>query len=96
MTLNSPESIKLKEIGLTGLKGRIFTDSRNRGTYKVNSGSFNYFNLKQKNMLTVDRPSYALTVEGGVNGTSNTVVLNNITKKMSPLLVKTSFTSKRH
>ena len=76
------ESIKLKEIGLTGFKRvEYLLIPRNRGTYKVNSGSFNYFNPKTKKYVTVDRPSYTLTVEGGVNGTSSTVVLNNITKE---------------
>ena len=76
------ESIKLKEIGLAGFKRvEYLLIPRNRGTYKVNSGSFNYFNPKTKKYVTVDRPSYTLTVEGGVNGTSSTVVLNNITKE---------------
>ena len=76
------ESIKLKEIGLTGFKRvEYLLIPRNRGTYKVNSGSFNYFNPKTKKYVTVDRPPYTLTVEGGVNGTSSTVVLNNITKE---------------
>ena len=43
------ESIKLKEIGLTGFKRvEYLLIPRNRGTYKVNSGSFNYFNPKTK------------------------------------------------
>ena len=76
------ESIKLKEFGLKGFKRvEYLLIPRNRGTYKVNSGSFNYFNPKTKKYVTVDRPSYNLTVEGGVNGTSSTVVLNNITKE---------------
>ena len=76
------ESIKLQESGLTGFKRvEYLLIPRNRGTYKVNSGSFNYFNPKTKQYITVDRPSYTLTVEGGVNGTSSTVVLNNITKE---------------
>ena len=76
------ESIKLQESGLTGFKRvEYLLIPRNRGTYKVNSGSFNYFNPKTKKYITVDRPSYTLTVEGGVNGTSSTVVLNNITKE---------------
>ena len=76
------ESIKLKEFGLKGFKRvEYLLIPRNRGTYKVNSGSFNYFNPKTKKYVTVDRPSYTLTVEGGVNGTSSTVVLNNITKE---------------
>ena len=76
------ESLKLKNQGLTGFKRvEYLLIPRNRGTYKVNSGSFNYFNPKTKKYITVDRPSYTLTVEGGVNGTSSTVVLNNITKE---------------
>ena len=76
------ESIKLQKSGLTGFKRvEYLLIPRNRGTYKVNSGSFNYFNPKTKKYVTVDRPSYTLTVEGGVNGTSSTVVLNNITKE---------------
>ena len=76
------ESIKLQNQGLTGFKRvEYLLIPRNRGTYKVNSGSFNYFNPKTKKYVTVDRPSYTLTVEGGVNGTSSTVVLNNITKE---------------
>ena len=76
------ESIKLKEFGLKGFKRvEYLLIPRNRGTYKVNSGSFNYFNPKTKKYVTVDRPSYNLTVEGGVNGTSSTIVLNNITKE---------------
>ena len=76
------ESIKLKEIGLTGFKRvEYLLIPRNRGTYKVNSGSFNYFNPITKKYVTVDRPSYTLTVEGGVSATSSTVVLNNITKE---------------
>lgn len=76
------ESIKLQKSGLMGFKRvEYLLIPRNRGTYKVNSGSFNYFNPKTKKYITVDRPSYTLTVEGGVNGKSSTVVLNNITKE---------------
>ena len=76
------ESIKLQKQGLTGFKRvEYLLIPRNRGTYKVNSGSFNYFNPKTKKYVTVDRPSYTLTVEGEINGTSGTVVLNNITKE---------------
>ena len=76
------ESIKLQKQGLTGFKRvEYLLIPRNRGTYKVNSGSFNYFNPKTKKYVTLDRPSYTLTVEGEVNGTSGTVVLNNITKE---------------
>ncbi|MFL2564014.1 MAG: BatD family protein [Flavobacteriales bacterium] len=76
------ESIKLQESGLTGFKRvEYLLIPRNRGTYKLNSGSFNYFNPKTKKYVTIDRPSYTLTVEGEVNGKSNTVVLNNITKE---------------
>ena len=76
------ESIKLQKSGLMGFKRvEYLLIPRNRGTYKVNSGSFNYFNPKTKKYITVDRPSYTLTVEGAVNGKSSTVVLNNITKE---------------
>ena len=76
------ESIKLEEIGLKGFKRvEYLLIPRNRGTYKVNSGSFSYFNPKTKKYVTVDPPSYSLTVQGGVKGTSSTVVLNNITKE---------------
>ena len=76
------ESIKLQNQGLTGFKRvEYLLIPRNRGTYKVNSGSFNYFNPKTKKYITIDRPSYTLTVEGEINGTSGTVVLNNITKE---------------
>ena len=76
------ESIKLQKSGLTGFKRvEYLLIPRNRGTYKLNSGSFNYFNPKTKKYITVDRPSYTLTVEGGLNGMSTTVVLNNITKE---------------
>ena len=76
------ESIKLQEIGLKGFKRvEYLLIPRNRGTYKVNSGSFSYFNPKTKKYVTVDSPSYTLTVQGGVNGTSSAVVLNNITKE---------------
>ena len=76
------ESIKLQKQGLTGFKRvEYLLIPRNRGTYKVNSGSFNYFNPKTKEYVTLDRPSYTLTVEGEVNGTSGTVLLNNITKE---------------
>lgn len=76
------ENIKLQNQGLTGYKRvEYLLIPRNRGTYKVNSGSFNYFNPKTKKYVTVDRPSYTLTVEGGLSGTTNTVVLNNITKE---------------
>jgi len=76
------ESIKLQKQGLTGFKRvEYLLIPRNRGTYKVSSGSFNYFNPKTKKYVTVDRPSYTLTVEGEANGTTGTVVLNNITKE---------------
>ena len=76
------ESIKLQKQGLTGFK-RVehLLIPRNRGTYKVSSGSFNYFNPKTKKYVTVNRSSYTLTVEGEANGAAGTVVLNNITKE---------------
>lgn len=76
------ESIKLKEIGLEGFKRvEYLLIPRNRGTYKVNSGRFSYFNPKTKKYVTLDQPSYTLTVKGDVNGMSSSLVLNNITKE---------------
>ena len=52
------ESIKLQESGLTGFKRvEYLLIPRNKGTYKVNSGNFSYFNPKTKKYVTVDRPS---------------------------------------
>lgn len=76
------ESIKLQKQGLTGFKRvEYLLIPRNKGTYKINSGSFNYFNPKTKKYETINRPSYTLTVEGDTNGTANPVVLSNVTKE---------------
>jgi len=76
------ESIKLQRQGLTGYKRvEYLLIPRNKGTYKINSGNFNYFNPKTRKYVTLNRPSYTLTVEGEANGTTSTVVLNNITKE---------------
>jgi len=76
------EQVNLKKQGLTGYKRvEYLLIPRNRGTYKINSGNFSYFNPKTKKYLTVDKPSYTLTVHGESSGANGAVVLNNITKE---------------
>ena len=76
------ESIKLQNQGLTGFKRvEYLLIPRNRGAYKVSSGNFNYFNPRTKKYITINRPSYTLTVNGDTSSTTGTFVLNNITKE---------------
>lgn len=76
------ESIKLKKQGLSGYKREEYLlIPRNKGTYKIASRSFNYFNPKKKKYITVESPSYILNVNGNSTVNTNTVVVNNITKE---------------
>lgn len=76
------ESIKLKTQGLNGYKRvEYLLIPRNKGTYKIASQSFNYFNPKKRKYITVESPSYTLSVNGNSTGTASTIVVNNITKE---------------
>ena len=76
------ESIELKSEGLNGYR-RVehLLIPRNKGTYKVRTESFNFFNPNTKAYVIVDKPSFTLTVEGDSYSASTTVVLNNIAKE---------------
>jgi hypothetical protein len=76
------ESIKLKNTGLAGYKREEYLlIPRNKGTYKISSVSFSYFNPIKKKYISINSPSYTLSVNGNSAGTSTAVVLNNITKE---------------
>ena len=93
------ENIKLRKQGLNGFKREEYLlIPRNKGTYKIASRSFNYFNPKKGKYISVEGPSYTLNVNGLANGTTNTVVINNIAKEdvsfigKDILYIKTSLT----
>ena len=72
---------KKKEDPINDRIVKLTTTSFKDDTFSEPEIKSRYFNPKTKKYVTVDRQSYTLTVEGGVNGTSSTVVLNNITKE---------------
>ena len=76
------ESISLKKSGLSGYKREEYLlIPRNKGTYKIGSVSFSYFNPNKKKYISIDSPSYRLSVDGNSIGTTTAVILNNITKE---------------
>ena len=76
------ENIKLKKVGLSGYKREEYLlIPRNKGTYKIGAVSFSYFNPIKKKYISIDSPSYTLSVHGNSMGTTTAVVLNNITKE---------------
>ena len=76
------ENIKLKKLGLNGFKREEYLlIPRNKGTYKIASRSFNYFNPKRGKYISIESPSYTLNVNGASSGSTTTVVVNNITKE---------------
>lgn len=94
------ESINLKKTGLSGYKREEYLlIPRNKGTYKIAGVSFSYFNPIKKKYVSIDSPSYTLSVNGTSMGTTSTVVLNNITKEdvsfigKDILYIKTSLTN---
>ena len=76
------ESINLKKLGLSGYKREEYLlIPRNKGTYKIGGLSFSYFNPSKKKYVSIDSPSYSLSVTGNSAGTTTAVILNNITKE---------------
>ena len=76
------ESINLKKTGLSGYKREEYLlIPRNKGTYKIAGVSFSYFNPVKKKYVSIDSPSYLLSVNGNSTGTTTAVVLNNIAKE---------------
>ena len=76
------ESIQLKKIGLSGYKREEYLlIPRNKGSYKIGSVSFSYFNPRKKKYISIESPSYVLNVNGNTTGATTAIVLNNITKE---------------
>ena len=76
------ESINLKKLGLSGYKREEYLlIPRNKGTYKIGGLSFSYFNPSKKKYVSIESPSYTLSVTGNSTGTTTAVILNNITKE---------------
>ena len=76
------ESIKLKKQGLNGFKREEYLlIPRNKGTYKIASSRFNYFNPKNGKYVSVESTSYTLHVNGNPKGSTSTVIINNIAKE---------------
>lgn len=76
------ESINLKNVGLSGYKREEYLlIPRNKGTYKIGGLSFSYFNPSKKKYISIESPSYTLSVTGNSKGTTTAVILNNITKE---------------
>ena len=97
------ENIKLRKQGLNGFKREEYLlIPRNKGTYKIASRSFNYFNPKKGKYVSIESPSYTLNVNSSANGSTTTVVVNNITKEdvsfigKDILYIKTSLSNLKH
>ena len=76
------ESINLIKLGLSGYKREEYLlIPRNKGTYKIGGLSFSYFNPSKKKYISIESPSYTLSVTGNSTGTTTAVILNNITKE---------------
>lgn len=76
------ESIQVKKSGLTGYKREeSLLIPRNKGSYKIPSLTFSYFDPKKEKYYEESSPSYFLNVNGETNPTNSTVVINNIEKE---------------
>ena len=76
------ESINLINLGLSGYKREEYLlIPRNKGTYKIGSVSFIYFNPTTRKYVSINSPSFTLSVNGNSTGSTSAVILNNITKE---------------
>lgn len=76
------ESIQVKKNGLTGYKREeSLLIPRNKGSYKIPSLSFSYFDPSKEKYFEETSPSYFLHVDGDVNTKNSSVVINNIEKE---------------